>query len=382
MEDQTQSPLREQTRSNGLGDPLAPNHAMATVAAGPYSEQLPVANYTVGQIRARLGPRFDIDPQSQAVLDGRDVGDEEIVRAGQLLLFAHRVGEKGALVRSDRAASAGTPQVLIEGVTAHTRTPEGNKKSMPLAGLLDQIVPRAIGTGEMVLPDGAKALLSHGRLLLCVQQIPPRVHNLKWLCADSARPYGRGATYRTVRVALPYLVLMELFGPAPGGRLTLLNHSECFFRSQPLRTLDDPLHFPALLNCSKFDPPEGKPLAWICSQHLNRSFDQEPHEGLRLWKAHRELLHCLLETGFNLSSEHHEGNSWFNASRMIDPRLNTIEAWIEATRQDPLFVLDIPWLPTSLSVRGMAERMFQLHSRSAGESVDASRLARAIVNQP
>lgn len=67
-----------------------------TVAHGPYSEQLPVGDMSVGEIRARYRDRFDIDPQSLAVLDGNEVGNDTQVRAGQLLMFVRRAGEKGA----------------------------------------------------------------------------------------------------------------------------------------------------------------------------------------------------------------------------------------------------------------------------------------------
>lgn len=80
----------------GLGDVFADSGAvMVTVAHGPYSEQLPVANMAVGEIRARYRDRFDIDPQSQGVVDGNEVGDDTVVRTGQVLMFVRKAGEKG-----------------------------------------------------------------------------------------------------------------------------------------------------------------------------------------------------------------------------------------------------------------------------------------------
>jgi len=66
-----------------------------TVSSGPYAEQLPVANMSVGEIRRRFRDRFDLDPHSQAVLDGNDVDDHVVVRPGQALMFTRRAGEKG-----------------------------------------------------------------------------------------------------------------------------------------------------------------------------------------------------------------------------------------------------------------------------------------------
>ena len=73
---------------------------LVTVTSGPYAEQLPVGNASVGEIRARFRDRFDIDPRSVAVLDGHDVNDDTVVRAGQTLMFVHRAGEKGGGGRS------------------------------------------------------------------------------------------------------------------------------------------------------------------------------------------------------------------------------------------------------------------------------------------
>jgi hypothetical protein len=70
-----------------------------TVCHGPYAEELPVGDMTVGEIRRRFADRLDIDPQSQAVLDGHEVGDDTIVRAGQLLTFVRKAGEKGGHAR-------------------------------------------------------------------------------------------------------------------------------------------------------------------------------------------------------------------------------------------------------------------------------------------
>jgi hypothetical protein len=60
-------------------------------------ERLPVGNLTVGEIRLRFGDRLDIDPHSQAVLDGQEVDDSTRVSVGQALTFVRKAGEKGNL---------------------------------------------------------------------------------------------------------------------------------------------------------------------------------------------------------------------------------------------------------------------------------------------
>ena len=76
--------------------PAEPDVAPVTVSHGTFSEQLPIAGQTIAEIRARYADRFDLGPLSQAVLDGEDVDDDTIVGAGQMVVFMHRAGEKGA----------------------------------------------------------------------------------------------------------------------------------------------------------------------------------------------------------------------------------------------------------------------------------------------
>ncbi|MBM4037804.1 MAG: hypothetical protein FJ290_04755 [Planctomycetes bacterium] len=81
-----------------LGSPFGPRADQGgpvNVSHFPYTESLPVGGMSVAQIRSRFRDRFDIDPTSQAVLDGDEVGDDTVVRAGQSLAFIRRAGEKG-----------------------------------------------------------------------------------------------------------------------------------------------------------------------------------------------------------------------------------------------------------------------------------------------
>jgi hypothetical protein len=79
----------------GLFDDNQPANQLVSVSSGPYLEQLPVGDSTVGEVRHRFADRLDIDPNAQAVLDGQPVDDQTRVRAGQALMFTRRAGEKG-----------------------------------------------------------------------------------------------------------------------------------------------------------------------------------------------------------------------------------------------------------------------------------------------
>lgn len=101
MQEQDRPKRQEEYGSGpgGLGTVFGDDDAgagMVTVTHGLHQEQLPVGDAaTVGDIRRRLADRLDIAPDSQAHLDGDNVGDDVVVRPGQSLMFVHRAGEKG-----------------------------------------------------------------------------------------------------------------------------------------------------------------------------------------------------------------------------------------------------------------------------------------------
>lgn len=69
---------------------------MVTVSHGVFNDQLPVGNMSVGEIRRRYADRIELNPHSEAQIDGHPARDDEVVRPGQMLMFLHDAGEKGA----------------------------------------------------------------------------------------------------------------------------------------------------------------------------------------------------------------------------------------------------------------------------------------------
>jgi len=65
----------------------APRTGRVDVIHGIYAHSLPLAGMTVGQARAELTERMNIAPQAVAVVDGREAGEEELLREGQVLNF-------------------------------------------------------------------------------------------------------------------------------------------------------------------------------------------------------------------------------------------------------------------------------------------------------
>ncbi len=274
-------------------------------------------------------------------------------------------------------------QVTIKGELVSTATPEGQPVCMKLKDLLGLISThgdRSLETGGL-LPDGVKLVRSRGPVTVWTYQRPPQVHNLRWIAADSPVPFGKGSTYRSVRIALPYLVVLAVFITGRNNRLQLSQYNECFFRNEPLKSVEDQLFYPALLNCSKFNPQEGHPLSWICTANMDlRRLGRLPDENERMRGSMNALLHCLLETGYNHSSEHHEETSWFTESATVDPRVATVERWEQATAKDSLFVLDVPWLKTGRSLGQVIERIFDNAGSSRGRLATSNDLMRLMAN--
>ena len=85
--------------SNPLGDIFAQstgNRANVMVMHGPYAENLPVDGMTIEKVRNQFADRFDIDPNSIAIVDGNEVGDENfMLKTGMVLMFTKKAGEKG-----------------------------------------------------------------------------------------------------------------------------------------------------------------------------------------------------------------------------------------------------------------------------------------------
>ena len=285
---------------------------------------------------------------------------------------------------SEKRRAAEKSTLAIRGTEVTATSPEGKTASMPIESFLARVAARRMDTGGVVLPDSIKAVITEGAVTIWVYERSPCVQRFLWISPDSPAPFGAGAKYRSVRLALPYLIMLVVFAAAPGGGLQLSDANECFFRVEPLKTLDDPLQYPALLNCSRFEPQDGRPLSWICTQHLKPTPAMSDSDlSKRLTASFEALRHCLLETGFNLSSEHHEGSSWFteSQSRKVDPRIRTVEAWEAASAQNPLFVLEVPWLPTQHTVLQAAERVFKQQQQAHAKAPwTAAALARIVFN--
>jgi hypothetical protein len=235
-------------------------------------------------------------------------------------------------------------------------TEEGQRVERPEAQLLDML------RGEFVpplrnaaLPDGVKFYEWRPPLLLVVHQLPPHVRQFRWIATDSPVRYGPGTVYRKVRLSIPYAITFILY-QQQGDRLFLAGNNELYFRNEPLRSRGDRLGYPALLNISRVAAPK-RERAWICTQYLEWPPEAD-------WTGQMQaLLEHTWNGGFNLSSEEHEGASWFGLSRGIHPDLHPVEKWETASAVNDAFALSVPWKPVPLTVAEIMECLFEEHQQ-------------------
>lgn len=347
-----------------------PENKNITLSSGPYLETLPLAGKTVGEIRKRYADRFEIDEKAQAVIMGKDVDENYTTKAGEALGFIRFAGEKGA-----------NAIITIDGEMVRTKSAEGEIVTTNLRELLKRTGP-GYDTGSMIIPSGVKAVLSKGPVTILVWEKAPAVQKLSWIRSDSPRLYGPGTKYRNVAVSLPYIIVFAVFSRGPDGMPVNVRADECFFRNEPLKSMKDELCFPALLNCSKYNSEsESYPLSWICTQHLKVTPQMTSGEaGDRLCAGMEAVRYCLLETGFNLSSENHEGNSWYGETKKHIPQIDTIEKWEKATADNPMFALEMPWIKTNRSVDAIAQRIFKRCGVGQASVKTSNDLARIMAN--
>jgi hypothetical protein len=232
------------------------------------------------------------------------------------------------------------------------RTEEGCELKRPEARLLEmlraELVPPLQGCA---LPDGVKFWEWRPPLLVVVHQTPPHVRQLRWIAPDSPAQFGEGVVYRKVRLSVPYAVTFAVY-EQQGEALVLTHNNELYFRNEPLRTRADHVGYPALLNLSRVPTPL-REKAWICTQYLEHDCGADWSEQLQA------LLEHVWSGGFNLSSEHHEGASWFGLSKGIHPELKSVEAWERASAVSDAFALGVPWKPVPQSVGEIIDCIFE-----------------------
>jgi hypothetical protein len=216
--------------------------------------------------------------------------------------------------------------------------------SAPLNEFLTALIERAdLFPMPEAIPEGVRFVRRRGDGVVLAIEEKPQVRTVRWLADDSLAPFGRGAVYRSARLAFPFVVAILAFR---GGSLT--GYQQCFYRTAPLSQPSDPLLVPNLYNVASGYGQQ----CWLCLANLKT--DLRPLS----WNDKvREIRRHLWGAGFNRSSEVHEGMSYWTANRSLDRRFETLEAWERASREDPFFPLNVAWTPAEKTVGDVMEEM-------------------------
>ena len=206
------------------------------------------------------------------------------------------------------------------------------------------------------IPEGVRFIQQRDDSTALVIEEKPQVRTLKWIDEKSKVPFGPGARYREVRLAFPFVVLIVVLR---GGALT--GFQQCFYRRSALRQLDDELLFPNLYNVAK----AYKQTCWLCLANMRK--DLAP---LSWENKVREIRSELWAASFNRSSEMHEGMSYWQAKTQVaaDPRVASLAAWEEASREEPTFPLSVERRATGQAVGQTMEGMLSMVSPASSPS--------------
>lgn len=296
-----------------------------------------LGNQTVGTIRQLLKGILNIGDQAAALVNGQEVVEEYVVKTHERVEFVRRAGSKGASspddmieIRGQSVAFRRGPKVVLE-----VGLPEF------LASLSMQGSTATSPDGSP-LPDGVRFVQRRGHATVVVVELPPQVRQVRWISPRSSKPFGAGARYEGITLAFPYILMVVLFSHG-----CLTGHQQLFYRSEAIASEHDALYLPNLLNVAEGYGQK----CWLCLANM------EDVSRLPWNRKVQRVIEHFWEAGFNQSSEHHEGNSYWQqmVQANLDPRINSLENWEKATRVDPFFMTRIKWRPAGLTIKQVVD---------------------------
>jgi hypothetical protein len=254
-----------------------------------------------------------------------------------------------------------------ESVALYRRRTDGSWDLNRRAALADflrelaMVLPGRLRDQTLLLPPGIRVVRTAGPNTAFVVEQPPQVRRLRWGTGRT----GDGGPYREVRLAFPYVVCLFIFFREDFEDLRL------YYRTSPLQGLTDPLSCPNLLNV------QGGTDLLACCRACVRGRPEEL-SGYPLADQAWRLLEFFWETAFNADVK----DDTFTRSRSLDPRIAGVEAWEAATAADPLFVLQVPWIPAGLTLGEAIDRLITLRPHQAVRLTDASALGDLLYRTP
>lgn len=329
---------RQQTVAREMGPPLAVPLGdeqvprQVRVIAGADVQDMDLAGRTVAEARLVAQALFGINGEAVALVDGRQVGEAEVLGAGQLVEFAKHAGSKGAPATRASAAPGANSIIEVAEDRAVWRRNGQQLGVLPLHDLVARI-QRASGDPRtwQLHPRPVRLMVPRrgGRVVGAVIEMPAGPRQVRWLSPTSRLPFGPGARYETRQLSFPWVVLVIVFVDGE-----LCNWQQAFFRPIPIESLDDELYFTNLLNVARGYDQE----SWVCLVNLREELSG------RSWEDRvRTVTDHFWQASFNRSAETHENNSFWGDAKTIDRRFDSAAAWEAATRENPYFTLGVRW---------------------------------------
>jgi hypothetical protein len=309
--------------------------------AGADVQDLELGGRTVREARRVAQAVFGIRPDARALVDGREVGEEHVLVAGQRLEFTRRAGQKGA---TDTV-------VHVAGDRATWRDGGAAAGTMSLRCLIDRLADAGSGPERWSLyPRHVRLMVTrrHRDAVGVVIEMPPGPRRVSWIADDSPAAFGPRCTFHERELSFPWVVLVVVFAH---GELTGLH--QAFYRTAPIASLDDRLAFTNLLNVAQGYGQE----SWVCFENVRRRLSRLDWSG-----RVATLCEHFWQAAFTRSSEIHEDNSFWQSSASIDPRLASAQAWEEATCRHPYFALEVSWRPAPQPLGATLARMLDMVS--------------------
>ena len=190
-----------------------------------------------------------------------------------------------------------------------------------------------------VLPHGTRYILKHGKASIVVVEEPPQVRTLHFtgyfLREDTHRLKRHKVSslrYGSMRLALPYTVFMFMFSE------NSLHSMMLFYRNEPIRSLEDEMYLSNLPN------------TW-CDGFVCHGF-RGCLKGSISEKVETVLSH-FWQSVFNTDLMQQN----YKPMTKRDKRFRDIWRWEKASAENPLFVLNVDWIPADLSLNSAIRKL-------------------------
>jgi len=234
------------------------------------------------------------------------------------------------------------PEIRIAG--KEVRVQQGRRKLADLQ--IEQMIDAIYGASERarsfeIRPCSARIWEERGNAVAAAFELPPHARTVRWLADDSKVPFGPRAKYRNYYVSLPYVVLLLVFRQG-----SLTGQQQLYYRTKPLDE-DEELQLPNLYNVAEGYGQR----CWVCLQELDDIC------GLSWPRKISRIVDHVFSAAFNRSSEEHEGNSYWTRHQSVDPRVASMKAWEEASREDRRVSLAVPWEPAGTTASAELRQM-------------------------